>query len=75
MIHININMIFYTHVEHVKGFSSKHIDTGSRCYRSEKIYCLQACPCIFQPGLFTGWGSEGLNTECVFLSAVSAPRI
>ena len=23
--------------------------------------CLQACPCIFQPGNFTGWGSEGVN--------------
>ena len=23
------------------------------------MYCLQARPCIFRPGNFTGWGSEG----------------
>jgi len=27
-----------------------------------KIYCLQACPCIFQPGNVTGWGSEGVKS-------------
>ena len=26
-----------------------------------KMYCLQARPCIFQLGSFTGWGSEGVN--------------
>ena len=28
-----------------------------------KIYCLQACPCIIQPGNFTGWGSEGVKNN------------
>ena len=31
------------------------------CYRTGKIYCLKARPCIFQPGYFTGLGSEGVN--------------
>ena len=26
------------------------------------MYCLQARPCIFQPGSFTGWSSEGVKT-------------
>ena len=30
------------------------------CYRNG-IYCLQEFPCIFQPGHFTGWGSEGVK--------------
>ena len=25
------------------------------------MYCLQARPCSFQPGYFTGWGSEGVK--------------
>ena len=25
------------------------------------MYCLQARPCIFQPGNFTGWGSEAVK--------------
>ena len=27
----------------------------------QKTYCLQARPCIFQPGNCTGLGSEGVN--------------
>ena len=26
-----------------------------------KLYCLQVCLCIIQPGNFTGWGSEGVK--------------
>ena len=26
------------------------------------MHCLQAHPCIFLPGNFTGWGSEGVKT-------------
>ena len=36
-----------------------------------KIYCLQACPCTFQPGNFAGCGSEGVNMQllhCYFHS-------
>ena len=29
--------------------------------QDRKIHCLQAGPCIFQPGNFTGWGSERVN--------------
>ena len=29
--------------------------------QDRKLYCLQAHPCIFVPGNFTGWGSEGIN--------------
>ena len=31
---------------------------GWQVCRTEKLYCLQARPCIFQPGNFAGWGSE-----------------
>ena len=27
------------------------------------MYCLQARPCIFQPGNFTGFGSEGVKAN------------
>ena len=30
------------------------------------MYCLLARPCIFQPGNFTGWGSEGVNPTVLF---------
>ena len=33
----------------------------SRLLEDWKIYCLQASRCIFQPGNFTGCGSEGVN--------------
>jgi len=29
--------------------------------QEQKIYCLQVHPYIFQPGNFTGWGSEGVK--------------
>ena len=41
---------------HAKGFSLKVDGSLGR-----KIYCLQACPCSFQPRDFTGRGSEGVN--------------
>ena len=40
--------------------------------QGQKISCLQACPCIFQPGKFTGWGSEGVN-QSVKVQAVVLP--
>ena len=32
-----------------------------RCVIGRKMYCLQARPCIFQPGSFTGGVSEGVK--------------
>ena len=29
------------------------------------MYCLQACPCITQPGNCTGWGSEGVKMALI----------
>ena len=31
--------------------------------QDRKIYCLQARPCIFQPGNVTGWGGEGVKYD------------
>ena len=31
------------------------------CYRTGKYTAFEARPCIFQPGNFTGWGSEGVK--------------
>ena len=38
--------------------------------QERKVYCLQARPCIFQPGNFTGWGSEGVNETLKWLSSL-----
>ena len=35
-----------------------------------KICCLQARPGICQPGKFTGWGSQGVNSHSVHWSGV-----
>ena len=45
----------------MKGFSSKLIALKVAVLKDRKIYCLQARPCLFQPGNFTGCGSEGVN--------------
>ena len=45
----------------VKGFSSKLTALKVDVIQARKMYCLQARPCIFQPGNFTGWGSEGVK--------------
>ena len=31
--------------------------------QDRKIYCHQACECDFQPGSFTGCGSEGVKVK------------
>ena len=53
------------------GFASKRIALKVDVLQEQKMYCLQAPPCIFQPGNFTGWGSEGING---FKSGASAGR-
>ena len=43
-----------------------------------KIYCLQARPCIFHPGNFTGWGSEhtsDIPQNCILSHDYSAVYI
>ena len=35
--------------------------------KEREIYCLQACLCVFQPGNFTGRGSEGVNYYYLFV--------
>ena len=46
---------------HVKGFRSKRITLKVEVLQDRKIYCWQARPFIFQPGNFTGRGSEGVK--------------
>ena len=46
---------------HVKGLSSKHFALKVDVLYDWNIYCLQVRQCIFQPGHFTGWGSDGLR--------------
>ena len=41
----------------MKGFASNRTELKV----DWKIYCLQACACTFQPGNFTGLGSDGVN--------------
>ena len=47
----------------MKGFSSNFIALKVDVLKDRKIYCLQAHPCIFQPGNFTGWGSERVKLD------------
>ena len=42
---------------------SKHIALKVDVLQDRKIYCLKARPCIFQPGNFTGCGSEGVKAK------------
>ena len=37
-------------------------------YRTGKLYCSQARPCIIQPGNVTGCGSEGVKLPSIFYS-------
>ena len=41
----------------------------SRLSQDRKTRCLQARPCSFQPGHFTGWGSERVNGAIVVIVA------
>ena len=52
--------VFFLHW-HVKVFSSKHAALKVDVLRDHKVYCLRAQLCSFQPGNFTGGGSEGVN--------------
>ena len=45
-------------------FTKTH-HTERRCYRTGKYTVFEVRPCIFQPGNFTGWGSEGVKTHCI----------
>ena len=45
----------------MKGFLSKRVALKVDVFQVRKIYCLQARPCIFQPGNFTGLGNERVN--------------
>ena len=49
----------------MKGLSSKHFALKVDVLYDWNIYCLQACQCIFQPGRFTGWGSDGVKAPHV----------
>ena len=44
-------------------------DIESDLLYGQKIYCLWACVCIFQPRNFTDWGGEGVNA-CILFYAV-----
>ena len=46
---------------HVQGFPSKRIALKIDVLEDRNIYCLWARPCVFQPGNFTGMGSEGVK--------------
>ena len=59
---------------HVKGLSSKRTSLKVDVLEDRKIYCSQARPCIFQPGHFTGWGSEGVNGAVVVIVIVAAEK-
>ena len=57
--------VFFFALARERTFIIKTHGIKSRCViRARKIYCLQARPCIFQPGNFTGWGSERVNSLC-----------
>ena len=66
----------------MKGFSSKLIALKVDPLKGRKMYCFQVRACIFQPGNFTSWSSEGVNDgipanmqRCRKPSAFSAPTV
>ena len=54
----------------MEGPSSQRMALKVDVSQDRKIYCLQARACIFQPGNFTGWSSEGVNVQ---VTAASEP--
>ena len=62
--------LFSFSLRHVNGFSEKRVASKVDVLKERKIYCLLACPCIFQPGNVTGWGSEGVNSQMLQAGAV-----
>ena len=49
-------------IMHVKVILLKRTALKVDAIESE-IYCLQTRPCIFQPGHFTSWDSEGVKAS------------
>ena len=49
----------------------KNFHRNTQHWKDRKIHCLQACPCLFQPGNLTGWGSEGVTFCSLRLSVRS----
>ena len=45
----------------MKGFSLKHIAWKVDVTAAENVLFVGVHPCTFQPGNFTGWGSEGVK--------------
>ena len=48
---------------HVKKIFMKMIALKVDMLQDRKIDCLRARPCIFQPGNFTVWDSEGVKRD------------
>ena len=53
----------------MKGFSPKRRALKVDVSQDREIYRLQARPCIFQPGNFTGWGSQGVKFKTTDIKA------
>ena len=58
----------------MRGFSSKLIALKADVLQDREINCLQARPCIFRPGKFTGCGSEGVK-RCTGICLGDVPFI
>ena len=56
-----IKAFFLPSHEHLKGFLSKCTVLNADLLYDHQIYRLQACVITFQPGKFTGCGSEGVK--------------
>ena len=56
---------------HVKGFSFKLIALKVDVSQDRKIHCLPGRACLFQPGRFTCWDSEGVNLSCLSWSGIT----
>ena len=48
--------------------------TERRCYRTGKYTVFVVHPCIFQPGNFTGWGSEGVKDTSMWMRLQGCKR-
>ena len=60
---LSLFVFIFAHACQTIFIKTRNNSIDSRCVIGLKIYCLQARPCILQPGNLTGWGSAGVNTN------------
>ena len=64
-----IKFYFFPSHEHLEGFLSKHSVENRFVTEPSDILSGGVYVCTFQPGNFTGWGSEGVDVMAHLVSS------